>query len=805
MKKTRLFAWLLTVALLGAVGIGSANAATSDYMHYETTGWVDTITICDPNDSSKCITMMDRNLWATKAGTWCSATDTWACGYHYQRWNNYWFAPNFSWNDSFPNGETVTTNERVDTTWYWPWNFYSGNIFRKITSSPYAWSTTRNDNLRWWAEDSESNNRWYDETTNTAINATGRRWPCEEWYHVPSIWEWNTVLKYWAEENGIELGDDSGLKHNWELNWSWYKFQEDFKIPFAGYRGNVANVYEIGDYALLRSSSPGVTNEFAQSFILRPDEADANGGVWRVDAISLRCFKDSALGFPSAASQVVFYDSDQTTQIWSGEVESGTILADSGTVTAILSGYENSKTGYTFNGWIISWTDTAIDLSDPITTWLELVASWEIDTYNLSIELDGWILEAWETNPTSYNVESEDITLKNPVREWYTFAWWTWTDLATPEVAVTIAKWSTWDREYFANWTANEYSITFKDWSWTETDVVWTWNYWDTVTATYPSWTKEWYTGSWDTTIPATVPAENTVITMTWTANQYTITFDTDWWSAINPITWNYNEPITAPANPTKAGAVFDSWSPAFPDTMPLGWATLKAIWRNALNNGWTAWWGWVKKEKDDCPNGDYSDSYYDGTCGSKDSSSNDDNLSSWANAKDIDSTEWLESNELQTAYERAYENWITTMDTVEKADLNGNLTRIAMAKMLSKYAINVLWKTPDETKINQFNDVDEKLDSEYDNGVSLAYQLWIMWINMPNNNFRPFDLVSRAEFVTALSRMRYGTPDGEYAGTAEYYKNHMEILSDKWIVSLLDPEMLELRGYVMVMLMRSK
>ena len=50
----------------------------------------------------------------------------------------------------------------------------------------------------------------------------------------------------------------------------------------------------------------------------------------------------------------------------------------------------------------------------------------------------------------------------------------------------------------------------------------------------------------------------------------------------------------------------------------------------------------------------------------------------------------------------------------------------------------------------------------------------------MPDNKFRPFDLVSRAEFVTALSRMRYETPDGEYAGTAEYYKNHMEILSNE-------------------------
>ena len=30
----------------------------------------------------------------------------------------------------------------------------------------------------------------------------------------------------------------------------------------------------------------------------------------------------------------------------------------------------------------------------------------------------------------------------------------------------------------------------------------------------------------------------------------------------------------------------------------------------------------------------------------------------------------------------------------------------------------------------------------------------------MPDNKFRPFDLVTRAEFATALSRMLYSTPD---------------------------------------------
>jgi hypothetical protein len=50
----------------------------------------------------------------------------------------------------------------------------------------------------------------------------------------------------------------------------------------------------------------------------------------------------------------------------------------------------------------------------------------------------------------------------------------------------------------------------------------------------------------------------------------------------------------------------------------------------------------------------------------------------------------------------------------------------------------------------------------------------------MPNNEFRPFDLVPRSEFVTAFSRMKYKTTDGQYVMTAKYYTNHMNNLVEK-------------------------
>ena len=176
-------------------------------------------------------------------------------------------------------------------------------------------------------------------------------------------------------------------------------------------------------------------------------------------------------------------------------------------------------------------------------------------------------------------------------------------------------------------------------------------------------------------------------------------------------------------------------------------------------------------------------------------------------------SSEWQEilslsdssfTKEQKDAYEFAHEKWITTMPTIQEAQMDWKLTRIAMAKMLSQYAMNVLWQKPANIVTPKFNDVTDKQNSDYDDWVTLAYQLWIMWQNMPNNKFRPDDEVTRAEFATALSRMLYHTSDWQYKSTDKYYTNHMKKLVQEKIITNDDAKMKELRWYVMIMLMRS-
>ena len=173
-------------------------------------------------------------------------------------------------------------------------------------------------------------------------------------------------------------------------------------------------------------------------------------------------------------------------------------------------------------------------------------------------------------------------------------------------------------------------------------------------------------------------------------------------------------------------------------------------------------------------------------------------NENAWTDIGGTPSKEF--SKEFNDAYQFAYKNWITTMNSIEKADMYAPLTRVAMAKMLSQYAINVLGKTPDTTKVvPTFPDVDEQLNKDYNDWVTLAYQLGIMWIWI--EEFRPFDLVTRAEFGTALSRMLYGLADGEWD---QWYKTHLDKLMNEKIITIDTPDLQELRGYVMIMLMRS-
>ena len=250
---------------------------------------------------------------------------------------------------------------------------------------------------------------------------------------------------------------------------------------------------------------------------------------------------------------------------------------DSGTVATVTA---TPITGYEF----VNWTKGEDEVSKvnpyvfTVTEDVSLTANFKASTFTISYELDGGQLAEGDTNPGEYTIEDEDIKLKNPTKAGYTFAGWLKEGDETPSTEATIATGTTGNLKFTAQWTINQYTITFEtDGGTTIAPIKQDFN--TPVTAPADP-TKEGYTfAGWDKDVPETMPAGDMTITAQWTINQYTITFDTDGGTTIAPIKQDFNTPVTAPADPTKEGYTFAGWDKDVPETMPAGDMTITAQW----------------------------------------------------------------------------------------------------------------------------------------------------------------------------------------------------------------------------------
>ena len=207
----------------------------------------------------------------------------------------------------------------------------------------------------------------------------------------------------------------------------------------------------------------------------------------------------------------------------------------------------------------------------------ELTVQWTAPTYAVTLNTNGGtIADGKDVTGYTYGVGA---TLPTDVtRTGYTFKGWYDNENLTGSPVTAIGGAETGNKEYWAKWEINQYTITFDTNGGSEIAPI-TQDY-GTEIASPANPTRKGYTfKGWDKEIPKTMPAENITVKAQWEINQYTITFDTNGGSEIAPITQDYGTKITAPANPTRKGYTFKGWDKEIPKTMPAENITVKAQW----------------------------------------------------------------------------------------------------------------------------------------------------------------------------------------------------------------------------------
>lgn len=208
-----------------------------------------------------------------------------------------------------------------------------------------------------------------------------------------------------------------------------------------------ATLEEFGDYAFLaKKSSSGKL--YIYSVI---PEADINAmankaiGVWSGRKIS----------FPKGTYTII-YDGNGAT---AGTMDAQTCMIDGFTFSLSKNAY--TMENYTFTGWNTMpdgsgafYRDEAniYPLTETDQAEITLYAMWKdssVTDYTITYFLNATNVQ--NDNPTAYTNNSDTITLKDPIREGYTFLGW-FSDKELTQQVTEIAKGSTGDITLYAHW-----------------------------------------------------------------------------------------------------------------------------------------------------------------------------------------------------------------------------------------------------------------------------------------------------------------------------------------------------------------
>ena len=346
---------------------------------------------------------------------------------------------------------------------------------------------------------------------------------------IPKSNEWDAILD---KANQDWKDNTSGYIKNWSRK---YSFGQDnhADASIRAVRGHDSARYWRSYYASYFLSFVGFRPVLE---VLNPDELGADA----LKAVTLD-LGGGKLGGSTDAIQI--------------------IVKNGSTFTAPMSGGLTRPDGNT--GSFFMWLGSDGKLYAPgaivpaeVT---KLTVQWTAPTYAVTLNTNGGtIADGKDVTGYTYGVGA---TLPTDVtRTGYTFKGWYDNEGLTGDPVTAIGNTETGNKEYWAKWEINQYTITVKPEN-GKADITITQDYGTPITA--PTLTREGYQfNGWDKTFPTTMPAENLTITAQWTVNQYTITYDLAGGTAEGNLdTYTIETGAFTLKNPTKSGYTFTGWS----------------------------------------------------------------------------------------------------------------------------------------------------------------------------------------------------------------------------------------------------
>ena len=295
---------------------------------------------------------------------------------------------------------------------------------------------------------------------------------------TPQSNEWDAVLD-----------KNSGYIQNWNKMYSWGQDTSSYELWYRAVRGYSSARSWSHDYA---GSSFPVVGFRPVLEVLNPDTLGADG--LQVVTLDLGGGK---LGGSSDAIQIIV----KTGSEFTAPASDGMTRPAGDTGNFFMWRGSNGK-------FYVPGDSVPADVT-------ALTVQWTAPTYTVTLNTNGGTINSGNVTGYTYGVGATLPTADDMTYTGHTFKGWYDNESLTGSPVMAIGGTETGNKEYWAKWEINQYTITVKPEN-GKADITITQDYGTAITAPADP-TREGYTFTgWDTEIPTTMPAENITLKARW-------------------------------------------------------------------------------------------------------------------------------------------------------------------------------------------------------------------------------------------------------------------------------------------------